>query len=122
MARYGSKWNGIYRTPAQFAELNSRLDELLEQHGRKAEEVCRSQMKGLVFGRHESELQKNLAGRDAAALYERGLLVGTPSQIVDQLGELEEVGMQKVMLQWADLDDLDGLEAFAQTVLPQVGE
>ncbi len=48
------------------------------------------------------------------------MIVGTPSAAVDQLGQLAEVGMQQVMFQWFDLDDLDGLEAFAQTVLPQV--
>jgi hypothetical protein len=30
------------------------------------------------------------------------------------------VGVQRVMLQWLDLDDLDGLEAMAHTVLPQL--
>jgi hypothetical protein len=39
---------------------------------------------------------------------------------VEQLGRLSEVGVQRVMLQWLDLDDLDGLEAFARTVLPQL--
>jgi hypothetical protein len=30
------------------------------------------------------------------------------------------VGLQRVMLQWLDLDDLDGLEELARTVLPLV--
>jgi hypothetical protein len=40
--------------------------------------------------------------------------------VVDQLAQLAGVGMQQVMFQWSDLDDLDGLEAFAETVLPQM--
>jgi len=120
VARYGDEWNGIYRSPAQFKELNDRLDELLLENGRQPGEVRRSQMKGLVFGRTEVELKKNLAGRDATALMERGLIVGTSAAVVEQLGQLAEVGMERVMFQWADLDDLDGLEAFAQTVLPQM--
>ncbi len=119
VARYGDEWNGIYRSPAQFKELNAHLDKLLLDNGRQPGDVGRSQMKGLVFGRDESDLKKNLAGRDAAALMERGLIVGTPAAIIDQLGQLAEVGLQQVMFQWADLDDLDGLEVFAQTVLPQ---
>ena len=47
----------------------------------------------------------------------RGIIVGTPSAIQDQLAALEAVGVQRVMLQWIDLDDLDGLEQFAQVVL-----
>jgi alkanesulfonate monooxygenase SsuD/methylene tetrahydromethanopterin reductase-like flavin-dependent oxidoreductase (luciferase family) len=77
-------------------------------------------MKGLVYGKNEAELETRLGGRDAAELWERGLVVGTPTQIVDQLGQLVEVGVQKVMLQWSDPDDLDDLEDFARTVLPQV--
>jgi alkanesulfonate monooxygenase SsuD/methylene tetrahydromethanopterin reductase-like flavin-dependent oxidoreductase (luciferase family) len=119
-ARYGDEWNGIYRSPAQFKELSDRLDELLIDVGRQPADVARSQMKGLVFGRDEAELQRNLDGRDAEALLERGMIVGTPSAVVDQLAQLAEVGMQQVMFQWFDMDDLDGLEAFAQTVLSQV--
>jgi hypothetical protein len=33
---------------------------------------------------------------------------------------LAEQGVQRVMLQWLDLDDLDRLEAMAKTVLPQL--
>lgn len=119
-ARYGDEWNAIFRSPAQFKELNERLDVLLIEQGRKPEDVVRSQMKGLVFGRDEGELQRNLDGRDAEALMEWGLIVGTPSAVIDQLSQLAAVGMQQVMLQWADLDDLDGLELFAQMVLPHV--
>jgi F420-dependent oxidoreductase-like protein len=119
-ARYGNEWNGIYRSPAQFKELSERLDELLIENGREPGDVGRSQMKGLVFGRDEAELRRNLDGRDAEALLAWGMIVGTPSEVVDQLAQLAGVGMQQVMFQWSDLDDLDGLEAFAETVLPQM--
>jgi alkanesulfonate monooxygenase SsuD/methylene tetrahydromethanopterin reductase-like flavin-dependent oxidoreductase (luciferase family) len=48
------------------------------------------------------------------------LIVGVPADIVDQLGRLAEVGAERVMLQWLDLDDLDGLENLARSVLPQL--
>lgn len=120
VACYADEWNAIYRTPAQFAALNRQLDELLLENGRRPQQVRRSMMKGLVFGRDQRELALKLQGRDPADLCERGLAVGTPNQLVEQLGQLSEVGVQRVMLQWSDLDDLDGLEVFAQTVLPQI--
>ena len=92
----------------------------MRDNGRQPGDVARSQMKGLVFGRDEAELRRSLDGRDAEALLERGMIIGTPSAVVDQLGQLAEVGMQQVMFQWFDMDDLDRLDAFAQTVLPQV--
>ncbi len=32
----------------------------------------------------------------------------------------EQAGAEEVMLQWLDLDDIDGLQAFAASVLPRV--
>ena len=49
-------------------------------------------------------------------LQARGVVFGTPSVIVDQLGRLAEASVQRVMLHWLDLD---GLAALAQTVLDQ---
>ncbi len=119
-ARYADEWNAIYRTPAQFAALNARLDALLDEAGRPRSAVTRSQMKGLVFGRTQQELRAKRGTEIVDKLWERGMVAGTPSQIVEQLGLLHEAGVQKTILQWADFDDLDGLEAFAHTVLPQV--
>ena len=50
-------------------------------------------------------------------LRESGNIVGTASQVSEQLVKLEETGIDRVMLQWLDLDDLDGLEALAKAVL-----
>ncbi len=119
-ACYADEWNGIFRTPQQYEQLNRLLDDLLLEIGRSPGEVLRSQMKGLVYGRHQDELNKKLNGRSVEDLFARGLVAGTAAQIVDQLGAFEIVGMQKVMLQWADLDDLDSLSSFAQTVLTQI--
>jgi F420-dependent oxidoreductase-like protein len=117
-AQYAREWNGFFLSPAKFAALNARLDDVLAEHNRQPGEVRRSLMTGLVFGRDEKTFQANLAGRAATDLRERGLVVGTPTAVVDQLGELARAGVQRLMLRWLDLDDLDGLEALAQTVLP----
>ena len=76
-------------------------------------------MVNVIFGRYESELNTKLQGRSAEELRAESRIVGTPSQVVDQLGALADVGVQRLMLQWLDQDDIDGLEAMAQTVLPQ---
>jgi hypothetical protein len=43
-----------------------------------------------------------------------------PGKIVERVGRLCEAGVQRVMLQWLEVDDIDALEAMAQTVLPQL--
>jgi alkanesulfonate monooxygenase SsuD/methylene tetrahydromethanopterin reductase-like flavin-dependent oxidoreductase (luciferase family) len=78
-------------------------------------------MTGCVYGKDDAEVQRNTsAHRESIAdLRKHGRVVGTASEVVDQLGRLAEAGVQRVMLQWLDLDDLDGLEALARDVLPQ---
>jgi alkanesulfonate monooxygenase SsuD/methylene tetrahydromethanopterin reductase-like flavin-dependent oxidoreductase (luciferase family) len=75
-------------------------------------------MTGLVFGLDEDEVRRKLRGRNASELMERGLIVGTPTEVKRQLERLAEAGLQRVMLQWLDPDDLTGLEALARAVLP----
>jgi len=120
VAQYADEWNGVYLTPDKYAELNTQLDTLLEKQGRKAGDVRRSLMVNAIFARSDAELQKKLAGRAVAELRAQSRIVGTSSEVVEQLGALAETGVQRIMLQWLDQDDLDGLEALAQTVLPQV--
>jgi alkanesulfonate monooxygenase SsuD/methylene tetrahydromethanopterin reductase-like flavin-dependent oxidoreductase (luciferase family) len=117
VARYADEWNAVYIPPARFLELSSRLDSLLAEQDRPASAVRRSLMTGLVFGRDEAELSAKLQGRDPASLRERGVIVGVPGAVQEQLHTLAQAGVQRVMVQWLALDDLDGLEALAKAVL-----
>ena len=118
VARYADEWNALFLTPQGFAERNARLNELLEKWGRRPEEVRRSLMTGLLFGRNEAELRRKLEGRPPAEeLRARGLIVGTPEQVREQVAALGEAGVQRLMLQWLDLDDLEGLAALAEAVV-----
>jgi F420-dependent oxidoreductase-like protein len=118
-ARSADEWNGLFLTPAGFTDLNHQLDELLTAQGRRPDEVRRSLMTGLFFGKDEAALQKSLAQRrqSAGELRRNGRIVGLPGQVVEQLGRLAEAGVQRIILQWFDLDDLEGLESLAQAVL-----
>jgi alkanesulfonate monooxygenase SsuD/methylene tetrahydromethanopterin reductase-like flavin-dependent oxidoreductase (luciferase family) len=69
-------------------------------------------MLGMVYGRDEADLREQLAGRDRDALIARGMVVGTPSEVRAQLDAYAAAGVQRAMLQWLDLDDLDRLEHF----------
>jgi F420-dependent oxidoreductase-like protein len=119
-ARWADEWNAVFIPPARFRELNARLDELLVEQGRAPGSVRRSLMHGSLFGRDEVEVQRKLGSRSRAALAERGVLIGTANEIVEQLGRYAEAGVQRLMLQWLDLEDLAGLEALARGVLPQL--
>ncbi len=116
-ARYADEWNAVFATPERFAELNARLDELLQEAGRPPEQVRRTLMTRVVFGRTDADVERKLGGKRADELRARGIIVGTAQEVTEQLGRLDEAGVQRVMLQWLETDDIDGLEAMAQSVL-----
>ena len=123
-ARYAREWNALMNTPEQFAELNYHLDGLLADQSREPGEVHRSMMVGCIFANDETQLKERVAARFGSErtvedLRQRGAIVGTAEQMVAQIGQLEQAGVQKVLLQWIDLDDIDGLETIASKVLPQ---
>ncbi len=122
-ARFASEWNAVYTPPAEFARLSEQLDGLLRDQGRSPGEVRRSLMTGCVFGRDQSEVRRKVEARTKgrktpAELRQKGVLVGTVDEMAAQLGVLEQAGVQRVMLQWVDLDDLVGVEAMARGLLP----
>jgi F420-dependent oxidoreductase-like protein len=123
-ARYAQAWNAIYLTAPKFYALNQYLSELLVEQERSPLDLHRSMMTGIEYAGDEKSLQDKIAQRtggklDAKELRERGVIVGTAAAVVDQLAQLAEAGVQRVMLQWLNLDDLDGLESLSARVLTQ---
>lgn len=118
-ARYADEWNAVYLTADEFAKLDARLDELLDEAGRAPDAVRRTLMTRVVFGRTRADVERKLNGttRDWVPA---GVLVGTEGEIVERLGGLAEAGVQRVMAQWLEVDDIDALEAMAESVLPQL--
>ncbi len=118
-ARYADEWNAVFLPPEEFRRLNIRLDALLAAQGRDPSDVRRSMMTGCLFAIHEADLGAKLAGRGRTfdEVRQRGVIAGTGPQVQEQLSRLEQAGVQRVMLQWLDLDDLSGLEALAKAVL-----
>jgi F420-dependent oxidoreductase-like protein len=118
VAKYAQEWNALFIPPAKFAGLSSQLDEMIVVNGREPAEVRRSLMTGLRFGQTPAELEKKLPpNRTVAELQALGMVVGTGAQVLDQLHQFAAAGVQRIMLQWLDLEDLDGLGALAEAVL-----
>jgi F420-dependent oxidoreductase-like protein len=119
VVRYADAWNGVFLSAADFQERNTLLDTLLREAGRAPEDVHRSLMTGCLYGHTEGEIhaRANEYNSTPAELRAEGLLVGHGAALVDQLGGYSEAGVQRIMLQWLDLDDLDGLASLARDVL-----
>jgi F420-dependent oxidoreductase-like protein len=133
VVRYAGIWNGNFLSPAAFQERSVTLDQLLHAAGRDPSEVKRTVMLSLSFGRDMAELDRKLSWRRDHPQYagksldkviealrmDGGTIVGTPDMIIEQINAYAQVGADELVLQWFDLDDIDGLRAFAASVLPQ---
>ena len=134
VARFADIWNGLGLTPEAFRQHSERLDELLLGQMRQPGEVKRTMMTTLYFGRDMEELDRRLSWRlGVPELADRPLIdvmetlhtsgraiVGTPDMVIKQIRAYEDAGVQELMMQWFDMDDIDGLRAFSESVLPQV--
>lgn len=119
VVRYASEWNCVSLPPDEYAPLNKRLSEMLSKAGRNPESVRRSMMTGCIFGKDDATFQAKITKRRKTIeeLRRGGTVTGSLSAVKEQLAALEEVGLQRIMLQWLDLDDLESLEVLAKGIL-----
>lgn len=91
VAQYADIWNGVMMRPDQFRERMTILDVLLTQAGRQPGDVRRTMMYGQFQG-HDT--------------------------LIDLLPEYAAAGMEEIMVQWLDLDNIDRLRSFARRIMP----
>jgi F420-dependent oxidoreductase-like protein len=131
--------SGAKRTPAlaaQFAaEYNlafpnldfvepqiGRVRAALQAAGRESDTFVYSAAFVVCAGRNDAEISRRAQAisREVEELRTNTPLVGTPAEIVDQLGPFIEAGVQRVYLQLLDMSDLDHVELFATEVVRQL--
>jgi F420-dependent oxidoreductase-like protein len=122
VARYARVWNGLLIPPHEFSRLNKKLDEYLTMQGRNPREITRTLMTGCIFGSDHADVESKVnlrtkGLRTTSNLLERGMVVGTAEEIITQCQQFAEAGVERIMLQWLDLDDIKGLEAMASGIL-----
>ena len=133
VVRFADIWNGNFLSPAVFEERSVMLDQLLRTAGRNPSDVKRTVMLSFTFGSEMAELDRRLSWRQNNPQYASksldkvieelsmdGTIVGTPDMIAEQINVYSKVGADELVLQWLDLDDIDGLRAFATSVLPRI--
>jgi F420-dependent oxidoreductase-like protein len=131
-ARFASEYNSVPTDHAGVRERRANLDRACEAVGRDPADLPLSLMVPVVVGETRAEVEARTAailarlGRDdddpAAFLEERAgtWLVGTPSQVLDQLGRLADLRVTRVMLQHLDHTDLETVELVAEQVIPNL--
>jgi F420-dependent oxidoreductase-like protein len=99
-----------------------RVGEAVDAVGRAADSMTYSAAFVVCAGRDDAEISRRAAaiGRELDELRSNSPLVGTPGEIVEQLGAFVDVGVQRVYLQLLDLSDLEHLRLFADEVNRQL--
>jgi F420-dependent oxidoreductase-like protein len=92
VARYADVWNAVYLPVQDFRERSARLDELLQAQGRMPSDVKRSIM---------------MPQPDLSA----------PDVLRQQIADYGAAGVDELIYQWLDLENVDGLRTFAQVAL-----
>jgi F420-dependent oxidoreductase-like protein len=118
-ARFAAEWN-TYRVSEEIIRtLTGELDKALASVNRDPATMRRSVMLNVILGKTDAEVRQKMAGKTLAEWREVGV-IGTPNEIVDQLGGYAALGMDRVMLQMNNPCDLDLMEAIGVLVLPQI--
>lgn len=122
-AKYADGWNAPYIGPEEFHRKLGILDSWCEKEGRDPAEITRSLNLGFYMSADE-------AGADAARqkYYDDfqeqaadrvgGHLIGSPSEVIERLGEFEKAGIDRINIAFRPPIDFDALQAFAEQVMP----
>ncbi len=137
VARFADIWTSSRLSIDDLGERNQQLDVQLERNGRSRESVTRACMDMVVCWRDEAELERRLGVfrqlfpsrfaalttielRDTVRSVLGHMIDGTPGEIVSQIRAYAVAGLDELMIDWFDCDDIEGLQILAAEVLPQV--
>jgi F420-dependent oxidoreductase-like protein len=120
-AEFADEFNLPFVPLEETAGLFARTRAACEQIGRDPDELVYSNALRLCCGVNDAEVRRRAAAanRQMDDLRVNGV-VGTPAQVVDQIGRFAEVGSQRIYLQTLDVVDLDHIELVASEVMRQV--
>jgi alkanesulfonate monooxygenase SsuD/methylene tetrahydromethanopterin reductase-like flavin-dependent oxidoreductase (luciferase family) len=123
------EYNTVMSTAAEIADLRKRLDEACEAADRDPASLPLSMMTGWLVGADEDEL-RDRAGRLAqwkgegedGEVFLAGLrestIKGTTDEAIEQLRELEQAGLTRIMGQHLLHRDLDAIELLGREIVP----
>jgi F420-dependent oxidoreductase-like protein len=129
VAEFADEWNVTRLDVDGYRAKRQVLAEHCRAVKRDPETIARSLMIPLAIGRDAAEVARRVANARAifpalpdgeAAWRSAGFLAGSPAQVVEDLKRWEGAGLQRVLLQMLDQEDIGALELFAREVLPRV--
>ena len=129
VAEFADEWNVTRVDMAGFVRKRQVLAGHCRAFGRDPEAITRSLMVPCAIGRDAAEVAKRIAAMrvtfpalpaDEAGWHALSFLAGPPERIVADLEAWKQAGLQRVLLQTLDQEDIAGLELFAREVMPKI--
>jgi alkanesulfonate monooxygenase SsuD/methylene tetrahydromethanopterin reductase-like flavin-dependent oxidoreductase (luciferase family) len=112
--RFADEYNTVFATPEECRERRARVDAAAREAGR--DPLTFSLMTGAVVGRDHAELDERIArfqevrGRPGETPH----VTGTLDEAAARLREYEDAGVERVMLQHLDHEDVDMVHALGE--------
>ncbi len=121
-ATFADEFNVPFASQDTVKSQFERVHEAVDSVGRPTDSMTYSAAFVVCAGHDDAEIARRAAaiGREVDELRTNSPLVGTPAQIVEQLGPFADIGVQRVYLQLLDLSDLEHLRLFASEVMRQL--
>jgi alkanesulfonate monooxygenase SsuD/methylene tetrahydromethanopterin reductase-like flavin-dependent oxidoreductase (luciferase family) len=128
-ARYADEYNTVMATAEEIADLRRRLDEACEKEGRDPATLPLSMMTGWLVGADRDELLGRASrlskwkgeGGDGEAFIaglRESTILGTAEEAIEQLRELQEAGLTRIMGQHLLHRDLDAVALMGREIAP----
>lgn len=123
-AKYADGWNCPYTGIEDIVRKLKLLDELCERHGRDPKSLSRTANAGFYMGIDAASAARGRKTLEAwgGHLHNRtGFLLGTPSEVIDQVATYRETGVDRLSIGVRAPFDWEALQAFAEDVMPKFG-
>ncbi len=119
--KFATEYNTTFGTVDEIAGRISRIRAACHDAGRDLSTLTLSVPGGTASGKTPAQAKQRAAaiGRDLVELGDGGGFAGTASEVVDRIGVLADLGIDRIYFQILDLHDLDHLEFLATEVVPQ---
>jgi F420-dependent oxidoreductase-like protein len=123
VAEHADEWNSHVPNIEDYRRKVAALETHCRAVRRDIRQIKRSWMAGICIAKDQAGLADRTAWLKeflpslanvplegvGARLRDRGWLVGTPPEVAEQLRPWQELGVERIMLQYFDLEDMDGL-------------
>jgi F420-dependent oxidoreductase-like protein len=123
-ARHADGWNTPYPSVDEFKRLSGVLDQWCEKEGRDPATIERNVNLSYHMAASPAHLEraerqyKETWGAASDVMRGRGVVVGLPDQAIEQVGRLRDAGAARVNIALRPPIDWDGLQAWADKVIP----